>query len=142
MTTFRTAYGKRNRVKTSFKDSPSLTIQDQKKSTDINEILNRFQKTGLIDHVQQNEPAFADVTGYDFQTNQNTVATIQSMFNELPASVRQQFDHDPQKYIEHIAVQDNVEDMKDGVIDNPIAETTQDSLPVEDSSAPPTEGKV
>jgi len=135
MTTFRTAYGKRNRVKTSFKNSPSLTIQDQKKSTDINEILNRFQKTGLMDHVQQNEPAFADVTGYDFQTNQNTVATIQSMFNELPASVRQQFDHDPQKYIEHIAVQDNVEDMKDGVIDNPIAETTQDSLPVEDSSA-------
>jgi len=142
MTTFRTAYGKRNRVKTSFKDSPSLTIQDQKKSTDINEILNRFQKTGLMDHVQQNEPAFADVTGYDFQTNQNTVATIQSMFNELPASVRQEFDHDPQKYIEHIAVQDNIEDMKDGVIDNPIAETTQDSSPVEDSSAPPTEGKV
>jgi len=88
-----------------------------------------------MDHVQQNEPAFADVTGYDFQTNQNTLATIQSMFNELPASVRQQFDHDPQQYIEHIAVQDNVEDMKDGVIDNPIAETTQDSSPVEDSSA-------
>jgi len=118
--TFRTAYGKRNRIKTSFKDSVSQTVQEQKDSTDVNKILERFNRTELIDHVNSHEPQYGDFTGYDFQTNQNKVAEAQSMFNALPAKVRQKFNHNPQEYLNYIADQANIDDMRDGSIDNPI----------------------
>lgn len=117
----KSAYSKREPSLTNHKKfKPSLAVQEQKESTDINNILDRFQREGLITHVNNNEAQYGDFVGYDFQKAKNEVTKIQSSFNELPASVRQQFDNDPQQWIEHIAIPDNVEDMKDGVIDNEI----------------------
>ena len=97
----------------------------------VNQILERFQRTQLIDHVNQNEPQFGDFTGYDFQTNSNTIARVQTMFNELPANVREQFDHDPAVYLEFVSNPDNIKDMKDGQIDNIIT----DGIPEEASAS-------
>lgn len=120
---FKTAYSKRTPSETNidYSDIPSMAVQEQKESTDINNILRRFQETGLIEHVNEHQD-YGDFTNVDFQTQQNTVAKIQSTFNELPGNVRQQFNHNPQKWIDHISNPDNVLDMKDGVIDNQIVD--------------------
>lgn len=119
--TIRSAYTKRQPSKTNIKDfGESLAVQEQKESTDINNILKRFDKTGLIDHVNQNEAQYGEFAQYDLHHHMNTVAKIQSTFNELPATVKKQFNNSPQEWIEHLANPQNVEDMKDGVIDNPV----------------------
>jgi phage internal scaffolding protein len=126
---YRTAYSERVPSKTNIQDfGESLTVQEQKESTDVNNILRRFQQTGLIEHVNQNEGQYGEFGSYDFQENQNMIKRIESSFNELPSSVRNQFGNNPQEWVEHLANPDNIEDMKDGVIDNDINLATEAAL--------------
>lgn len=119
---FKTAYSPREASKTNidFSEIPTLTVQEQAESTDINRILRRFQKTGLIEHVNKHQAQYGDFTGVDYQTALNQVREVENTFMQLPANVRAEFNHDPQEWLEHIATPENVEDMKDGVIDNPV----------------------
>lgn len=124
---FRTPYdGKRKRVATSFKGTVSAAVQDQKDSTDINNILRRFQATGLIEHVNKYEPQYGEFSQYDYHENLTKIREVEQAFGELPSSVRNEFDNDPQQWIEHIANPDNVDDMRDGEIDNEIAERSEE----------------
>jgi phage internal scaffolding protein len=118
---YRTAYSKRIPSKTNIEEfDPSLTVQEQKDSTDVNNILKRFQATGLIEHVNSNEAQYGEFGQYDYHENATMVARINSSFEELPSSVRAQFNNNPQEWVEHISIPENIEDMKDGVIDNDI----------------------
>ena len=96
--TIRTRFTK-NRVKTK-SGGKSLTEQSHKKSCDINAIMARYVKTGLIDHVQKYEGTYGDATGADFKAAQDLVAEQKSIFNDLPAPVRAMFKNDPSKYLE------------------------------------------
>lgn len=118
MIKFRTAYGPKANPTVDFSKDKGRTIQEQKQGTDINYIMERFTRTGLIEHVRQNEPQFGDFTGIDFQEMQDQVAKVKQLFDSLPSKVKQQFEHDPQKYLDFIAHQENVQDMKDGEIGN------------------------
>jgi phage internal scaffolding protein len=132
--TIRHAYSKRVPSKTNVKKyGASLTVQEQAKSTDINNILERFNQTGLIDHVSQYEPQYGDFAKIDYHTMHEQIKTVENAFQELPANVRAQFNHDPQLWLEHIAINENIEDMKDGVIDNEIKNQAGESG--EDSSS-------
>lgn len=90
---------KRRRVYAA-QDKISLTEQHHKKSCDINTIMAKYVKTGLIDHVAKYKGTYGDATGGDFKAAQDLVAKQKSQFNELPAEVRQMFDNDPAKYLE------------------------------------------
>jgi len=133
---YRTAYdGIRPDTGTSFEGDLGKTIQEQKDSTDINNILERYQRTGLIDHVQKHEPQYGEFAAYDFQANQNMIARINQTFEELPSSTRKEFDNNVENFMEFIATQENIDDMKDGVIGNetPVekpAETTAETTKV------------
>ena len=121
MANFKTAYSKRVPSKTNITEfGDSLTVQEQKEATDINNIVARFAKTGLIEHVNENEPQYGEFANYDYAEAMRTTARIQSSFNELPAEVRKQFDNNPSEWIEHLANPANIDDMRDGVIDNPV----------------------
>lgn len=116
---FKTAYTKRDRQQVSFENSPSLTKSEQAQACDTNHILERFVRTGVIDHVQTHEPQYGDFENFDFHAMQNKVAAATQMFEELPAKVRaSEFNNDPAQFIEFIAHQANVRDMDDGIIGN------------------------
>ena len=76
-----------------------FTEQHHKLECDVKHIIQKYDKTGLIHHVSKIEAKYGDLTGLEFQNMQNVVAGAMSMFNELPAEIRKEFDNDPQKLI-------------------------------------------
>ena len=78
----------------------SMTEQHHKDSCDINLIMRKYQRTGMIDHVNKYAGHYGDLDGTTFQDQQLAVAKAISMFEELPSSAREHFDHDPAKFLD------------------------------------------
>jgi phage internal scaffolding protein len=129
---FRTAYGQKLRVAIATGDG--LTEQNHKDETDINNIVRKYNKTGLIDHLNQFEKQYGDMTGYDYQDAMNTVAAANTMFEGLPSSIRNQFDNDPAKFINFVDDQANA----DKLIDMGLAKP-KESISVDEGAKAPVE---
>ena len=116
----RNAYSKREPSKTNidYSEIPSLTVQEQAKSTDINNIMARFRKTGVIEHLNQNKARYIELSQLDYHTIQNQKLEVERVFSELPSATRQAFQNDPQNFLDYLATQDYASDMSDGVIDD------------------------
>ena len=97
---FRRPYdGSRVRVWKEFSD-PSLTKQAPKDECDINRIVNKFLRTGVVDHLANKQPRYLDcvnVTNYNDAID--IVRNAQSEFEALPAAVRRRFDNDPAAFL-------------------------------------------
>lgn len=104
----------RRRVQLDFSDSESLTEQCHKDSCDINNILGRAQRTGILEHVAASKGYYGTApTGDDFQRHQNIVAKAQSMFESLPSSIRNKFENNPAKYLDFMTQDKNYEAIKE-----------------------------
>jgi len=88
-----------------------LTKQSAKDECDINLIMARYLKTGVLDFVNKNAPQYGDVTGYEFQAAMETVAKGKSMFAELPAAIRDEFDNNPEFFLEFVNDPENLPQM-------------------------------
>lgn len=95
---FISAYSAKVKLALSF-PSPSRTKQAHKDECDINNILARYKRTGVLDFQQKHEPQYGDVTALDFQQAQFTVAAANGMFAAMPAFLRARFDNDPYKFL-------------------------------------------
>lgn len=83
---------------------PSRTQQSFKDETDINSIMSKYQKTGLIDHVNEHGAHYGDQpSAVDFHEAMSLVASTNSLFNELPSSTRDYFDNDPSAFLEYVS---------------------------------------
>lgn len=81
----------------------SRTKQAMQDECNINLIMARFEKTGLITHLAQGAPSFADVselTGY--RSAIENVRLVQEYFLGLPAKVRARFDHDAATFMDYL----------------------------------------
>lgn len=79
---------------------PSLTVQSERDNCDINVIIDRFEKTGVLPVMSQQ--AIGDVDLYDaptYQESLNVVIAAQNAFDALPAKIRKEFDNDPAKFL-------------------------------------------
>ena len=76
-------------------EEPSLTDQSQYKDTDINNIVRRYQTTGLLDSpgaVPFETLQYGDATLLpDYQTALDLVNSVESEFSSLPSEVREKF---------------------------------------------------
>lgn len=72
-----------------------FTEQAHKRMCDVNEIIKKYDKTGLITHISQYEARFGDMNGMEFKTAQDMVASAQSNFEALPSEIRNMFDNSP-----------------------------------------------
>ena len=74
----------------------SRTEQAHKSETDINRIMAKYEKTGLINHVNNYQGDYGDFTNApDYQTALNSVLAANEMFATLPSKLRKQFGNDP-----------------------------------------------
>lgn len=73
---------------------PSMTKQSHKDECDVNIIVARFLKTGVLPE-NGREPRYGDVSSMDFQEAMLIVADARSAFEALPALVRERFKNDP-----------------------------------------------
>lgn len=81
--------------------NPSLTKQASRDECDINQIMRRYQKTGIVEHVNKYQGRYGDFLQVtDYQTALNQVQAANDAFMSLPSSVRSRFDNDPAKFLE------------------------------------------
>jgi len=72
-----------------------FTEQAHKDVCDVNKIIAKYDKQGLITHVSKFEGKFGDLSGVDFKMMQDQVAGARSMFEALPVEIRNEFRNDP-----------------------------------------------
>ena len=114
------------RVRVLVETGPSMTKQSHKDECDINRIMAKYQKTGVITHVAKYAMEYGDATDLDYQTALNTVLEAQRMFADLPSSVRRKFDEDPAQFLEFVQNPENVDEMRElGLVDVP-----EDPIPI------------
>lgn len=102
----RSAYAEKKRIQPDL-SGVSRTKQQFKDECDINVIISRFLRTGHLDVLQRLEPRYGDVTGLDFINAMNTVARAQTLFNELPAEIRNRFENQPAKFLDFVQDEKN-----------------------------------
>lgn len=79
---------------------PSRTRQSFKDECDINSIMERFNKTGLINHYNKYQAQYKETTPQTFTNAQFVIANAKSMFEELPAKARAHFHNNPTEFLE------------------------------------------
>lgn len=127
----------------------SRTVQSFKDQCDINKILHKAARTGTLTHLAKHEPQYGDFVGFDYTESVERIAAAKSMFMELPAEVRNEFDQDPGKFLDFVNKPENVDNLaeklpalaKPGrqlpkVIGNP---APAESLPAEPASVASTD---
>jgi len=101
---------------------------------DINNIMSRYLKTGIIDHVRDGAPQFLDASPVEFQEAMQIVAQAETLFEELPSSIRNRFDNDPAQLLEFVHDPSNIaEAVSMGFLD-----PTKLPTPTEAHTTPPS----
>ncbi len=77
-----------------------LTEQSHKNQCDINRIVQRYNKTGVISHMNKIEGKYGDMSGADFKTMMDITSGVRSKFAALPAKIRNRFENEPEKLLE------------------------------------------
>ena len=134
---FRTAYSKPLRVSAPV-GGKSVTEQHHAKTCNINAIMAKYQKTGLIDHITKHKGRYGDVSGADFQTAQNLIAEQETIFHELPASVRSHFDNDPAQYLDLVMTEEGQQELAT-LLNPPPAENVPPEPTSDGTNQPPPE---
>lgn len=85
----------------------SLTKQQFREESDINEIVRRFNLTGqLPDNVQVPQYAeFEEIV--DYQTAMNVLRAADESFMQMPVELRRRFSNDPAQFVEFVNNSDN-----------------------------------
>ncbi len=137
-------YEEHPRVQVSFEGQVSLTKQASKDETDINWIMARFEKTGLLDHLNTHHGEYGNFIGFeDYHTSLNRIRDAELAFATIPARVRAHFNNDPAEFL-RIAQDPDQHDLMvelglavsqpgDGAV--PVAKATVDdpALPLEEA---------
>lgn len=100
---------------------PSLTRTEFAEECDINAIMARYEKTGVISHVRQVTPRYIDLSDVpDLQRALNVLADADRAFMTLPAATRREFDNDPAKFVEFAQRPENNERMREWGLAEPL----------------------
>lgn len=86
----------RRRVSLSFSASEDMTKQSHKQECDINNILSQFKRTGIIQHITNQQPIYSDLPDHmDYQQALHISMQANEAFATLPSAVRRYFQNDP-----------------------------------------------
>lgn len=87
------------------------TKQSFKDETDINKIVARYIKTGVLDFVKQNPGVYSDLSKVkDLKQSLETVMHAQVTFDSLPANIRNRFNNDPAYLVDFMSDKKNTKE--------------------------------
>lgn len=92
----------------------SRTQQNFKAECDINQIVLRYRKTGLIQHVNARRPEYGFASGDDFRESLELIRKGKELFESLPAKVRSHFDGSVEAWLDYVNDPEN-----DSTLDDP-----------------------
>ncbi|WNK14385.1 MAG: internal scaffolding protein [Microvirus sp.] len=127
-----------------FTGDPGMTRQEFADECDINLLMERYETTGVVSHVNRAAPVFLDTTLYKgLQASMDAFKEASTAFLALPAKVRKEFDNDPQAFVDFAVNPENVERMREwglaapAAVKPPPVEVVLSSGSVSSSEAPP-----
>lgn len=112
MTDFRSAYKNHERL-TQSPGGPTMTKQAPAAECDINNILKKYEKTGLITHVKEGGEYKDLPAPMDYQEALNLIIDAQNSFDNLPSNIRKEFGNDPEEFLAFVEDPSNVDRMRD-----------------------------
>ncbi len=90
------------------------TKQSEKDACDVNLIVAKFERTGLVDHLAGGLPSFQDVSEIgDYRSAIENVRKVDEYFQGLPAAVRTRFDNDAASFMEYLESGGDEDDMRE-----------------------------
>ncbi len=89
----------------------SRTKQSFGEESEINNIMARYTKTGIIDHLSTFGGDYGFASSIVFHEAMNVVTKADQMFEALPASVRRRFNGDPGDFLEFVQNPENQEEL-------------------------------
>jgi len=123
------------------KTGKTVTEQHHAKTCNINYIIGKYQKTGLVDHINRHQGKYGDVSGADFDRAMQLVTEQETVFAELPSTVRAHYDNDVVKYLEHVNTEAGAlqhENLLNPVPEDPEPEKEAPEAPQEATEEPVT----
>lgn len=88
------------------------TVQYFKDECDINQIMAKYQETGVIEHLTKRQGGYGDVSAAtSYQEALELVEQAEREFSELPSSLRAKLDNDPARFLEWINDPSNIDEM-------------------------------
>ena len=102
----------RRRVSLEFDPDKGRTRSDMADECDINQIMAKATKTGVVTHVRTHGLHYGDYEGFDFQHAMQTIREAQEMFMELPARARAMFNNSPEEFLGYVQDPDNREQLE------------------------------
>ena len=114
-----------------FSDSPSRAQQHFRDETDINVMVQRFQRTGVPPAPPV--PAMSEFNEiFDFQSAMDQVVKAKHAFAALPSKVRSRFQNDPGQFLEFFNDPSNA----DEAVRLGLASALPEPVPAADKTAP------
>lgn len=93
----------------------SMTQQNFKDECDVNNIMRKFEKTGMVSHVNSVQGTYADYTDMP-QSYHEALEQVQSahdMFMTIPAKIRAEFNNDPGEFLAFVEDPANADKLRD-----------------------------
>lgn len=108
--TIRHAYSDKLRIGIAF---PEFTRAKQsfRDECDINLIMAKFAKTGVMTHVREQNRNYGFATSRDLREGLQLIAEADEMFNELPAGMREKFHNNPGEFLDFVGDEANRPEM-------------------------------
>jgi phage internal scaffolding protein len=95
-------------------DLPSLTRQEFADDCDINNLMAKYEKTGVINHFNSGTPQFVDYSALpDLQNSLTVLADARAAFMQLPAHIRRDFDNDPVEFVNFASDKTNLNQLRE-----------------------------
>ncbi len=140
-----------NQVKNRFSPSQKVVSPEGRKpaqqqfkdDTDINSIMRKFQKTGTINHSATHQPEYGIATGPTLHQAMNLVTKANSMFEELPSSIRNKFKNQPSAFLDFVQDHNNAAEAEElGLELSTEAKAKAEQIAAQAASQPPTPAPV
>lgn len=142
---FRSRFSKRVRKSLELVGA-SLTKQAFRDECDVNNILAKYQKTGIIPFTRQGGH-YGDFTMVeDYQTSLNKVMAAQESFLALPSTLRARFNNDPAEFVRFVQDSRNEDEIVAlglaTLREDAVSKTEQSELPLGENQGGGASNKV
>lgn len=119
----------------------SRTQQNFQAECDINNILKKFHKTGIIDHLAVHKGEYGDFTSStDYHENLIAMQKANDAFDSLPSTIRTRFNNDPTLFLDFVHNDENEDELIEMGLAYPrVSSETAEPLPVDQSTEKPEE---
>ncbi|WNK12921.1 MAG: internal scaffolding protein [Microvirus sp.] len=120
-----------------------VTEQGHKDECDVNNIIKKYDRTGLINHVSRFEAMYGDVGSLEFREALDLQIRVGQNFNELPSEIRKRFNNDPASFLAFLEnPKNNAEAVELGLRNKPSAPTIKlEASKLQEGVQSPSENK-